>query len=106
MKIEKLNVVNDLMKVRKCCKNALEEANKFMVACEKDELRQGEHIEDTKVFQGQYNGFLGKYKDGSGDCVVLTGCYVTKQVLLATMIILGEQIETIEADLKELGVEV
>ena len=104
MKIEHLKVVNDLITVREKCEKALDNAKNFVDVCEKDELRNIFYSEYSKVFNGFYNGSLGEYRDGSGEHVSLSGCYVTKQVALATITILVEQIQTIDEDLKELGV--
>ena len=97
MKLQHLEDVNHLVRVRARCEKAIEQAN---------EANWGEQDSGGIAgFQFGYNAFFGKHKDGSGDSIDLNGCYIAGRIAELIVEELQHQIRCVDARLLELGVD-
>ena len=101
MKINDLERVNTLVKIRLKCEKALSDMNVF----ESVTKEQGVDCGGTQGYDIGYNACISMHSDGSGVGADLSGCYIAVQLAEVTREILCEQINRVDADLVKLGVD-
>lgn len=98
MNISDFNKVAELMKMRRKVQEALVQANEYEV----DESDAG-CIADNQ--SGGFYGYFSTHYDGSGNKLDLAGCYVESAAIEAITEVLEVKLESIEAELVNLGVD-
>lgn len=99
MNITNLNQVNKLVKIKERCINALDKLADFA-----ESANEVSSSDDLYGYDAGYNVALCSNNDGSGPGADMTGCYVGREMAVATRDILENQIRRIDVDLSNLGV--
>lgn len=100
--IRDLEAINKLVKIRERCATQLRNVEVFLKKIDDD----GEDSGAVEGFDEGYWCCVSEHSDGSGKQIDLTGCYVAREVVMATYDVIETQIEAVDAKLMEMGVEV
>lgn len=102
MKFENYETVQKLITIKNKLEQAIADTDTWL-AKEQNERPDIGGVGEN--FSKGYNCNLSKFNDGSGSSINLYGCYVAKEMLEATRLVLVSKLALCKTELEGLGVE-